>query len=62
MDYTPAYVNRQLAHFNNESMTKEFRDDALSRLASHLDIVLDPENYTDEEKQQVLNLAEKILN
>jgi O-acetyl-ADP-ribose deacetylase (regulator of RNase III) len=30
-------------------------------LASHLDIVLDPENYTDEEKQQVLNLAEKSL-
>jgi hypothetical protein len=59
--YTPAYVNRQLTYFNDESKTKSFRDDALFRLASHLDIDLDPDNYTELEKQQVLSRAEEIL-
>jgi hypothetical protein len=30
-------------------------------MACHLDIVLDPDNYTELEKQQVLSRAEEIL-
>ena len=57
--YTPEYINRQLAILNNDLKPKILRDYALSRLASHLDIELDPNNYTESEKEIVISKAKK---
>ena len=61
MSYTPMYINRQLTIINNSAFPQRAKDDALYRLASHLDIDLDPDNYSDSEKQIVVFKAQQYL-
>ena len=61
MSYTPMYINRQLGIVNNSAFPQRAKDDVLFRLASHLDIKLDPDNYSDSEKQIVIAKAQKYL-
>ena len=61
MSYVPEYINRQLNILHNGLKPKEVKDDALFRLASHLDIDLNPNSYTESEKKLVLAKAKKII-